>query len=60
MFVLLMALKDGSMSHRIDVVFNIYKEASTKKSERLTRGEELGLELKNCDALRLICWVCIT
>ena len=44
--VLSMALKEGSQSHRIDVVFDTYQENSIKNSERSSRGEETGHQLQ--------------
>lgn len=40
--VLSMALREGSQSRRVDVVFNTYMVNSIKNSERSLRGEETG------------------
>ena len=44
--VLSMALKEGSQSNRIDVVFDKYQENSIKNSERSVRGGETGHQLQ--------------
>ena len=44
--VLSMALNEGGKSNRIDVVFDMYSENSTKNSEKLIRGEESGHQLQ--------------
>jgi len=54
MFVLSMALKVRSMSQRIDVVLDTYKETSIKNSERLARDEDLELELKNMTVAQIV------
>ena len=54
MAVLKMALKEGSSSKRIDVVFDTYKEVSIKNMQRLIRGEELGVTLQNISASQLV------
>lgn len=54
MFVLAMALKDGITSQRIDIVFDTYRENSIKDSERLARGEDLGMELKNITSSQVV------
>ncbi|EDO42115.1 predicted protein [Nematostella vectensis] len=43
--ILGMALREGAMSNRIDVVFDSYNELSIKSSERLLRGEVAGHQL---------------
>jgi len=53
-FVLLMALKDGSTSDRIDIVFDTYQDTSIKNCERLARGEELGLKLQDITASQVV------
>ena len=52
--VLSMALKDGSTSDRIDIVFDTYKDTSIENCERLTRGEELGLKLQDITASQIV------
>lgn len=42
--IFLMALKEGSHSKRIDIVFDTYQENSIKNSERSVRGEEIGYQ----------------
>ena len=42
-----MALKEGSQSNRIDVVFGKYQENSIKNSERSVHGEESGHHLQS-------------
>ena len=41
------ALRAGSGSHRIDVVFDIYKDVSIKNAERVNRGSDSGLLFSN-------------
>lgn len=53
-FVLSMALKDGSTSDRIDIVFDTYQDTSIKNCERLARGEELGLKLQDITASQIV------
>ena len=53
-FVLSMALKDGSSSDRIDIVFDTYQDTSIKNCERLARGEELGLKLQDITASQIV------
>ena len=40
--ILLMALREGSQSNPIDVVFDTYQENSIENSERSVRGMRLG------------------
>lgn len=40
-------LHEGSKSHRIDVVFDVYKEMSIKDAERANRGADTGIQFKN-------------
>ena len=54
MFVLSVDLKDGNMNQRIHVVFDIYKDTFIMNIERLAKGEELGLELKNITAAQIV------
>jgi len=53
-FVLSMALKDGSTSDRIDIVFDTYQDTSIKKYERLVRGEKLGLKFQDITASQIV------
>ena len=48
------ALKDGSSSDRINIVFDTYQNTSIKNCERLTRGEELGLKLQDITASQIV------
>ena len=53
--VLLMALKEGSQSKRIDVVFDTYRDNSIKNSERSVRGEETaGHHLQSITASQIV------
>jgi len=52
--MLSMALEDGSMSQRIDSVFDTNKDTSIKNSERLAMGEVLGLGLKSITASQIL------
>jgi len=52
--VLLMVLKEGNCSKRIDVVFDTYKENSIKNSERLLRGEETGHHLQSIASTQIV------
>ena len=45
--VLNYVLHEGFRSQRIDVVFDVYKEASIKGIERINRGAESGIQYKN-------------
>lgn len=41
-------LREGAMSHRIDVVFDVYKETSIKDAERVKRGADMtGIQFRN-------------
>jgi hypothetical protein len=52
--VLSMALREGSQSSRIDVVFDIYLENSIKNSERSVRGGETGHQLKDITGTQIV------
>ena len=52
--VFLMALKEGSQSNRIDVVFDTYKKNSIKNSERSVRGEETGHQLQSITSTQIV------
>ena len=52
--VLLMALKEGGQSKRIDVVFDTYQENSIKNSERSVRGEETGHQLQSITGTQIV------
>lgn len=52
--ILGMALREGSHSNRIDVVFDTYKETSIKNSERSLRGEETGHELQGITGTQIV------
>ena len=52
--VLLMALKEGSQSKWIDVVFDSYQENSIKNSKRSVRGEETGHQLQSITASQIV------
>ena len=45
--LLVSALRAGSGSHRIDVVFDVYKDVSIKNAERVNRGSDSGLLFSN-------------
>ena len=45
--LLCFVLQEGSNSKRMDVLFDIYKENSTKNAEREKRGAESGNEFRN-------------
>ena len=45
--VLTHILHEGVMSHRIDVVFDTYREDSIKNAERSNRGTTRGTQLRN-------------
>jgi len=40
-------LQQGSKSHRIDVIFDVYREMSIKDAERSNRGADTGIQLQN-------------
>ena len=40
-------LHEGAKSHRIDVIFDVYKETSIKDSERANRGADTGIQFRN-------------
>ena len=52
--VFLMALREGSQSNRIDVVFDTYKKNSIKNSERSVRGEETGHQLQSITSTQIV------
>ncbi|CAM4534943.1 unnamed protein product [Leuciscus chuanchicus] len=52
--ILGMALREGSQSRRIDVVFDTYKQNSIKNSERSLRGEETGHELQDITSTQMV------
>ena len=52
--VLSMALKEGSQSNRIDVVFDKYQENSIKNSERSVRGGETGHQLQSITGAQIV------
>ena len=52
--VLSMALKEGSQSNRIDVVFDKYQENSIKNSERSVRGGETGHQLHSITGAQIV------
>ena len=41
--VMSLVLHEGSQSHRIDVVFNVYRETSIKNAERCNRGSSTAI-----------------
>jgi len=45
--VLKVVLREGAMSQRIDVVFDVYKESSIKNAERLKRGSGSGIKFSS-------------
>ena len=49
-----MALKEGSQSNRIDVVFDKYQENSIKNSERSVRGGETGHQLQSITGAQIV------
>ena len=49
-----MALKDDSISDRIDIVFDTYQDTSIKNCERVVRGEELGVKLHDITASQIV------
>lgn len=49
-----MALREGSNSQRIDVVFDTYREMSIKSMERSSRGEERRHQLQSISATQLV------
>ena len=50
-------LLEGVMSHRIDVVFDTYREDSIKNAERSNRGTTRGIQLRNmASGLRIQQW----
>ena len=44
--LVMMALKEGEQSNRIDIVFDTYTELSTKNAERSIRGEDQGIRVQ--------------
>ena len=42
-----LVLHDGSHSHRIDVVFDVYRETSIKTAERCNRGSSTATQHRN-------------
>ena len=48
--LLSMALNEGTLSDRIDVVFDDYREDSIKSAERENRGDGSGSEFRNLQA----------
>ena len=52
--LLTMALKEGEQSTRIDIVFDTYRELSTKNAERSIRGEDQGIRVQKISAQQVI------
>ena len=52
--ILVMALREGSHSSRIDVVFDTYKENSIKNCERSLRVEKTGHELQGVTGTQMV------
>jgi len=52
--ILDMALREGSQSSRIHIVFGTYKENSIKNSERSLQGEETGHELQGIIDIQIV------
>ena len=52
--LLSMALHEGSQSKRIDVVFDTYRQMSTKDAERTIRGEVHGVQVAHISAYQLV------
>ena len=52
--VLSMALKEGSQSNRIDVVFDKYQENYIKNNERSVQGGETGHQLQNITGAQIV------
>ena len=48
--LLSMVLSEGTLSDRIDVVLDHYREHSIKRTERENRGEGSGSEFRNLQA----------
>ena len=42
--VMSLVLHDGSQSHRIDMVFNVYRETSIKNAERCIWGSSTAIQ----------------
>ena len=40
-------LHEGVTSHRIDVIFDVYKETSIRDAERANRGADTGIKFKS-------------
>lgn len=49
-----MALKEGEQSNRIDIVFDTYRELSTKNAERNIRGEDQGIRVQKISTQQVI------
>ena len=45
--VMSLVLHDGSQSHMIDVVFDVYQETSIKNAERCNRGSSTAIQYRN-------------
>ena len=45
--VMSLVLDDGSHSHRIDVVFDVYREMSIKNAERCNLGSSTAIQYRN-------------
>lgn len=45
--ILSVALHEGVLSNRVDVVFDVYRETSIKNAERCNRGSTTGTQWKN-------------
>ena len=43
-------MKEGAKAKRIDIIFDVYKEISVKRAERLKRGSAEGTQFKNIAA----------
>lgn len=52
--ILTHVLHEGSQSHRIDVIFDVYKETSIKDVERANRGASTGPQFRNISAGQII------
>ena len=45
--VMSLVLHDGSQSHRIEVVFDVYRDTSIKNAERCKRGSSTSIQYRN-------------
>jgi hypothetical protein len=52
--ILSSALRDGSQSNRIDVVFDVYHARSIKSTERIIRGAESSVQFKSITANQIV------